>query len=66
MICEKCGKELSDDASLCTSCGWKSRKWTNGVKDGKTNHRILAICIPLGISLLFFMIILMAVAIAQG
>ena len=27
MICPKCGKALSETATLCTECGWKTERW---------------------------------------
>lgn len=66
MICEKCGKELSHDATLCTSCGWKSRKWEEGVKEGKQNNTILAVCLPLAVVLVLILIIALVISIAQG
>lgn len=39
MICEKCGKELSDDAALCTSCGWKTAKWEAEKENGAAQHK---------------------------
>ena len=38
MICPKCGKALSDTATLCTSCGWKSEKWEACKQDGKNQR----------------------------
>lgn len=60
MICPECGKELSDAATLCTSCGWKSPKWgvsqTNEKR--KKNIRIFAIIY------IVVLLIFLAVAIA--
>lgn len=66
MVCEKCGKELADDAALCTSCGWKTQKWSSSIKEGKTSNTVLAVCVPLAVVLIAIMFIALAVAIVQG
>ena len=45
MICEKCGKELPNNATLCTSCGWKTNKWEVQKKGGaiQNNARIAVV-----------------------
>lgn len=45
MECPKCGKTMPDDATLCTSCGWKSEKWHAGEKDAKTANVVLAVAL---------------------
>lgn len=35
MRCEKCGRDLAEDATFCTSCGWKTDKWKKEVKQCK-------------------------------
>lgn len=41
MICPKCGKEISETATLCTSCGWKSKKWEESKQEAKNQHSTL-------------------------
>lgn len=41
MTCPNCGKEISETATLCTSCGWKSKKWEVCKQDGKNQHNNL-------------------------
>lgn len=36
MRCEKCGRELAEDATFCTSCGWKTDKWKKEIKQSRT------------------------------
>ena len=43
MVCEKCGKELADDAALCTSCGWKTAIWESEKENGAAQHKSLYI-----------------------
>lgn len=38
MQCKKCGQQLADNATLCTSCGWKTANWQHEVKRAKTIH----------------------------
>lgn len=48
MQCEKCGKQLMDNASFCTSCGWKTDRWRNEVRktksDQQANILVISIC----------------------
>lgn len=49
MQCEKCGKQLSDNASFCTSCGWKTDKWRREVEKAKSDQQanvlVIIICV---------------------
>lgn len=38
MKCEKCGRQLEENATFCTSCGWKTASWQHNVKRGKGMH----------------------------
>ena len=38
MNCPNCGKELLETATLCTNCGWKSKKWEEVKQTGKMQH----------------------------
>lgn len=38
MKCEKCGRQLAENATLCTSCGWKTPSWQHEVKRTKKMH----------------------------
>lgn len=38
MECKNCGKQLLDDATFCTSCGWKTEKWNDEVNKSKNIH----------------------------
>lgn len=64
MFCPKCGKELSDSATICTSCGWKTERWKESVKKSRTNlavtlvsiaiwTAVAAICVILFLSAIF-------------
>ncbi len=39
MICGNCGKQLPDNATLCTSCGWKTETWTQAVKKTRNQSK---------------------------
>lgn len=43
MQCEKCGQQLADDATFCTSCGWKTASWQHKVKRGKEMHTAIIV-----------------------
>lgn len=49
MQCEKCGKHLMDNASFCTSCGWKTDKWHREARktksDQQANILVTIICV---------------------
>ena len=38
MDCKKCGRQLADNATLCTSCGWKTANWKHEVDRAKVMH----------------------------
>lgn len=62
MICEKCGKELPDNAGLCTSCGWKSSGWELQKQQGKDRYKSIftvLIVIPVAIFVLLISIIIL-------
>ena len=52
MICEKCGKELSDDANMCTSCGWKTPNWKSEKERGDSRNKSIYIALA-GIAIIF-------------
>lgn len=58
MQCEKCGKQLMDDATLCTSCGWKTKNWQHKVKRGKEMHAGLIAATVLFLGLLVFLAVI--------
>lgn len=63
MFCEKCGKELMDDATLCSSCGWKTPKWHKEVKESKINHKANIAGMIVGIIVVFLFLLLFLEAI---
>ena len=66
MFCQKCGNELPDSATLCTSCGWKSQNWEIQKQKGKARHSsIVTACIATIVSFVF-LIALVIVAVCVG
>ena len=61
MQCEKCGKQLAEDATFCTSCGWKTDRWKKEVKQSKatqnSNTAILVIG-SIAAAILFLLIVI--------
>lgn len=59
MNCPECGKLLSDTATFCSGCGWKSDTWLNEAKKIKKTNTgrwiVVAVCciilVLLGIAL---------------
>ena len=65
MVCPKCGKELLETATLCTTCGWKSQKWENSKEQGKYQHKALVSAL-VGIVVVIILATLGIVAILLG
>lgn len=65
MICPKCGKDLLETATLCTTCGWKSQKWEQKKQQGKAEHNALIYAL-IGIVAIIILGILGIVAILVG
>lgn len=57
MQCEKCGRPLADNATFCTSCGWKTPNWKREVKSTKTMHIGAIVASALLIAVLVFLFI---------
>lgn len=63
MNCPKCGKEISENATLCTSCGWKSQKWEINKQQGKLQHGALVAAIITIVILSIFSVVALAIII---
>lgn len=61
MQCEKCGRQLAEDATFCSSCGWKTDKWKKEVNQSKTIQRtniaiLIVGSIPVAILFILFLV----------
>lgn len=63
MKCENCGKKLMDNATFCTSCGWKTDKWKDEVKKSKTNQNINVLSISILVIVFVLMVLLFLIVI---
>lgn len=63
MQCEKCGRQLADDATFCTSCGWKTDKWEKEAKKSKTlqNSNIAILIIGSIATAILFLLFLISI-----
>lgn len=61
MTCPNCKKEISDTATLCTSCGWKSQKWEACKQEGKNQYNGVIFAVVAIVALLAFFAIAVAV-----
>ena len=61
MRCGKCGRELAEEATFCTSCGWKTDKWKKEVKQSKATQNINTAILVIGsiaVAFLFLLIVI--------
>lgn len=56
MFCKKCGRQLEDNATFCTSCGWKTDNWQRNVKQGKEMHTAIIVASILLLAVLIIFI----------
>lgn len=57
ITCPKCGKEITETATLCTACGWKSQKWEENKQKAKTEHSTLIFALASIVALLILGIV---------
>lgn len=58
MFCQKCGKQLNDDASVCTGCGCATTP--KKAQKGNKNVGTRIACILAGVAIIIVAIILAA------
>lgn len=71
MYCEKCGKQIDDNATICTGCGCKvvnndkSDKEINNNDKNTTNNGSSSIWLPIG-SIVGALVVIMALVLFLG
>ena len=57
MNCSSCGRILPDNATFCTSCGWKTDNWTKEAKRSRSIHLSAVASVVIGVLALVFLCI---------
>lgn len=65
MNCGNCGKELPDNATLCTSCGWKTEEWMQTVKKTRNQSKSTVVGLSVISVILVAVLLVFCVLIAQ-